>query len=638
MTSHSGAGPDSRLQTQEPSATEPWCRREVVATYLSDSEEDGSNNGMHTGEYAGPAGYNKASYEVLRLDKNGRARQIHARRRDLLKEHKLQPRDLRRIDPSVDVSKTPPSITVKDNVVLLCLGGVRAILTAEKALLFEPQLPASRKFLEVVLQHMQTRQQPGPGRGTRAPVPPIPSDPMAYTTSHTEYMSRYYQHKVDQSMTPPFELEVIESALMVATGILDSELFSVTQRVQLLLSKLPRAINPVNLEELRKVKGALVELEAKADKLRSMLEELMDDEDELRELNLSNRPRREERRRQRERERLERELERAREIKEEIEERGTQLRPGDPSAGLRGGPYRGSDTSREASISSWASSAASSDNNDDNGSSSCSGFAAVGPQTDAEGHQGSTSVALQSQLPYSSTKLGTDLGGLQGNSAHPAISSPACAPGKLFALADGGSSTHEQQQNRLQELRSKFDRARLADLRAKFNWSDRDRERDDTRERRRGGTVDDEDWISRLEGSEEDIQEAQEALEEMVEQEEAEQEVEEVEDLMEYYLQRASATQDEAERLLADARDLEESIGISLSARRFEVNRLELTLSIGCFAAAIGAMVAGIFGMNMRSMLETSVGGFWGVAAIIILGSFSIFMAIMAYTRKKRIL
>jgi hypothetical protein len=41
-----------------------------------------------------------------------------------------------------------------------------------------------------------------------------------------------------------------------------------------------------------------------------MLEELMDDEDELREMNLSSRPRREERRRQRERERLERELER----------------------------------------------------------------------------------------------------------------------------------------------------------------------------------------------------------------------------------------------------------------------------------------------------------------------------------------
>ena len=47
--------------------------------------------------------------------------------------------------------------------------------------------------------------------------------------------------------------------------------------------------------------------------------------------------------------------------------------------------------------------------------------------------------------------------------------------------------------------------------------------------------------------------------------------MEEVEDLLEYYLQRAAATQSEAERLLDGARDLEESIGVSLSARRFEV-------------------------------------------------------------------
>jgi hypothetical protein len=42
--------------------------------------------------------------------------------------------------------------------------------------------------------------------------------------------------------------------------------------------------------------------------LREMLEQIMDDEDELREINLSSRPRREERRKQRERERMERQL------------------------------------------------------------------------------------------------------------------------------------------------------------------------------------------------------------------------------------------------------------------------------------------------------------------------------------------
>ena len=42
-----------------------------------------------------------------------------------------------------------------------------------------------------------------------------------------------------------------------------------------------------------------------------MLEELMDDEDEMRDMNLSSRPGREEKRRSRERDRLEREMERS---------------------------------------------------------------------------------------------------------------------------------------------------------------------------------------------------------------------------------------------------------------------------------------------------------------------------------------
>lgn len=58
----------------------------------------------------------------------------------------------------------------------------------------------------------------------------------------------------------------------------------------------------------------------------------------------------------------------------------------------------------------------------------------------------------------------------------------------------------------------------------------------------------------------------------MEEAEEEERELEDTEDLLEYYLQRAAATQSEAERLLDGARDLEESIGVSLSARRFEVS------------------------------------------------------------------
>jgi hypothetical protein len=51
-------------------------------------------------------------------------------------------------------------------------------------------------------------------------------------------------------------------------GFVDAELSRVSKRVQELLTKLPHDINPKGLEELRKVKTALVEAEDRTDTLR----------------------------------------------------------------------------------------------------------------------------------------------------------------------------------------------------------------------------------------------------------------------------------------------------------------------------------------------------------------------------------
>lgn len=85
-----------------------------------------SSDGETPKVYALPS--DTLQHQVLRLEPNGRTRRFYVRRRDLLREHKLQPRDLRRIDPAIDFTKTSPSITVKENALLLCLGGVRCVV------------------------------------------------------------------------------------------------------------------------------------------------------------------------------------------------------------------------------------------------------------------------------------------------------------------------------------------------------------------------------------------------------------------------------------------------------------------------------------------------------------------------------
>jgi hypothetical protein len=70
----------------------------------------------------------------------------------------------------------------------------------------------------------------------------------------------------------PFELDVLEAALHVSISKLDTELLHTQDLVQGCLLRLPRDITPRNLDELRKAKGALVELESKSDALRCATE------------------------------------------------------------------------------------------------------------------------------------------------------------------------------------------------------------------------------------------------------------------------------------------------------------------------------------------------------------------------------
>jgi len=440
---------------------------------LFDSEGDASDGsqGVSVG---------RAVYEVVRIDRSGKTRRLYLRRRDLIRQFDLLPRDLRRIDPTLSVTRTSPTLMPREKVLLVNVAGVRLIITADTTLVFEPSNPSSQRYIQTVLPKLG--QQGHDLRRTRH--------------THLGGHSKMY-HDGQDTPHVPFDLEMMEGALVVATNKLDGELVSVSSKVSEVLGKLITEATPLNLDELRRIKSSLVELESRAETLVQLLEEVLDDVDELRDFNLSSRPVREEKRRLRERERLERE--RDQRAQRQIDER-------------------------------WAlSGAASSPGMSDSG------------RTATEGPGKGDALALR--------------GGVAG-----------------------GSDTETY-----------------------------DAEVDD-------------------------------AIQQLEDAEIEEQELEEVEDLLEYYMQRAASTQSEAERLLASARDMEESIAVSLSARRLAVIRLELMLSIGSFAAAIGACVSGIFGMNLRSKFEESTAGFYGVSLCIVAGCAVICWLLWRFAKKRKIL
>jgi hypothetical protein len=66
-----------------------------------------------------------AVLQTLRIDQSGKTRRVYVKRRDLIRAHGLQPRDLRRVDPSLSPTKQSPNVTIKDECLLINIGGVR---------------------------------------------------------------------------------------------------------------------------------------------------------------------------------------------------------------------------------------------------------------------------------------------------------------------------------------------------------------------------------------------------------------------------------------------------------------------------------------------------------------------------------
>ena len=117
-----------------------------------------------------------------------------------------------------------------------------------------------------------------------------------------------------------------------------------------------------------------------------------------------------------------------------------------------------------------------------------------------------------------------------------------------------------------------------------------------------------------------------------------EEELEEVQNLLEYYLQQTEAVHGATEALLENTRDLDESISVTLSARRLEVSKIELILSIVSFAAAIGAVVTGIFGMNLTSTFESSIFAFYLCTSLLITACAGLSLWLYRLCKKRGIL
>ncbi|XP_057954186.1 magnesium transporter MRS2-11, chloroplastic [Malania oleifera] len=375
-----------------------WSQLESIS---SDSEEGGDQsqpeprqNSLRNAASSGDGlslGIREPVYEVVEVKSNGMVSTRKINRRQLLKSSGLRLRDVRSVDLSLWLTNSMPSLLVREHAILLNLGSLRAIAMQEQVLIFDYNGKGGKAFIDSLLPRLNPRNMNG-------------------------------------GPSMPFELEVVEAALLSRIQRLEQRLMDLEPRVQALLEVLPNRLTANILEQLRLSKQTLVELDSRAGALKQMLLDILEDPHEIRRI---------------------------------------------------------------------------------------------------------------------------------------------CIMGRNCTLKKGSN-----------------------DL------------------------------------------ECSVPLEKQI----AEEEEEEIEMLLENYLQRCESCHGQAERLLDSAKEMEDSIAVNLSSRRLEVSRVELLLQVGTFCVAVGALVAGIFGMNLRSYLEEHVFAFWLTTAGIIFGAVVAFYLMYSYLRTRRIL
>ncbi|CAM9477442.1 unnamed protein product [Phaeothamnion confervicola] len=92
---------------------------------------------------------------------------------------------------------------------------------------------------------------------------------------------------------------------------------------------------------------------------------------------------------------------------------------------------------------------------------------------------------------------------------------------------------------------------------------------------------------------------------------------EEIEMMFESYLMQAEVLASDIREYQNEIRNTEEIVEIELDVMRNRILTYELVLSLSSFAVTAGALVTGMFGMNLLSGLEAHPRMFWIVSAAI---------------------
>ncbi|KAI6678307.1 hypothetical protein NL676_039103 [Syzygium grande] len=217
----------------------------------------------------------------LVIDSAGQIQQIDAGKQSIMRRTGLSARDLRILDPFL---LYPSSITGRERAIVIKLEHIKGIITAHNVFLLNSKDPAVVPFVEELkrrfLHYHEAKAVKIRGNGgderTAAELAKI----IQGSQESVEH-SQVLKEQQDRLQTLPLEFVVLEACLEAACSCLDDETKALEQEAYPALDKLASEISSFYFERVHQIKGRLVALTQRVQKVRDELEHILEDDGDM---------------------------------------------------------------------------------------------------------------------------------------------------------------------------------------------------------------------------------------------------------------------------------------------------------------------------------------------------------------------
>jgi len=206
---------------------------------------------------------NRLRHHWLRMGSEGDLCEVTMGRAAIMHRLGVQPRDLRLLD--AQAGTTPPAVLVRDKAIVINLEFLKTIITTDYIMIQDSGEDRVRAFVQEHRRRLRDPEGFGEGAGNGISSPGLPGI-------------------VEEA---PFELRALEVVLDFITLFLEFLVIDLEKMAHPVLDAIVQKVSMKRLERLRGVKNRMVRLNTRVETIRELLEKLLDDDEDMRDMNLS---------------------------------------------------------------------------------------------------------------------------------------------------------------------------------------------------------------------------------------------------------------------------------------------------------------------------------------------------------------